>query len=135
MHEKREVPTVLAVVAALFFISGAGSVIDILIAMLSGHPSVNLGVLGIPICFGLRAFSRGWRTCALILLWLGVVGGVVAFLGGLFMRDPVTVNFFGRTVGHAPPIVVTVLALPLTALIAWQIYVLLRPEIRRMFYA
>ncbi|MEO6053934.1 MAG: hypothetical protein ABIP97_07990, partial [Chthoniobacterales bacterium] len=37
------------------------------------NPDIPLDVLGIPICFGLLYYRRGWRIVGLALLWMWMV--------------------------------------------------------------
>jgi hypothetical protein len=129
------VPTDLRIVAVLFFLSGLLAALEVLISFLHGRVSLNIGVIGLLICAGLLHFSRGWRTCALIYLWFGVIGLPLILLylipnaGSL----NITISIFSQRVsGGATGFVFLTFVLVWVVLI-WQIRVLTRPHIRALF--
>ena len=134
MSEPREVPTALNIVAVLFLIAGIGSAIEIVFSLLNGTIDFNFGVLGIPLFYRLRAFSAPWRTFA---LWLLATGAVVSAFGAVLvplLPGQVDLGLFGlkilRNVSH---IWFTAAAVPVFFLIAWELAVLLRSDIRARF--
>src|ERR1051325_2390559 len=133
MSIERQVPTALSVVAALFLLSGMGSVIDVALDLTRGHLNLNFGALGIPIFFGLRSFSSAWRTCALAFLWVGMLVCPLAFLLGLTGIGAASFNLFGTHLTSIPTYWVSVAAIPAFFLIVWQYRVLTVPRIRDLF--
>ena len=139
MTSGRQIPTPLSVVAYLFLIMAALSVIDIAISASRGHIHPNFGFLGLWICGGLRRYSRPWRICGLVFLWLGLIscGCLIVLFLFCMAFNVVHVIQFGFTdlknseVEFIWPL--TLFAL-LFALQVWQYRVLTRPEIRSLFY-
>jgi hypothetical protein len=128
-----KVPTSLKVVAVLFIIGGVLAVIEILVALTHGRININFGVLGLFIGPGLLRFSRGWRTCGLIFLWIGLIVIPIIFLIGLTGTFPTYFMVFGVRVARIHPWWVLVAAVPFFLLVLWQYRVLTRPDIRRLF--
>ena len=126
-------PTSLKVVAVLFIIGGVLAVIEILVALTHGRININFGVLGLFIGPGLLRFSRGWRTCGLVFLWIGVIVIPIIFLIGLTGRMPTYFMVFGVRLARIHPWWVSVAAVPFFLLVLWQYRVLTRPDIRRLF--
>lgn len=133
MSSPHQVPVALRVVAILFLIGGLGSAVDVVMALYKGELYLNPGVLGIPTYFGLRAFSPGWRTWALVSLWLGLIGASVAFVVGLLGGLPAKFDLFGWRIAELPPYSMSIVAVATSALLLWQYRVLTRPDIRRLF--
>lgn len=133
MSNERQVPRVLAVVAILFLLSGIASVADVALDLAQGELDFNLGILGIPICFGLRRFSPAWRTCALVFLWVGMLVCPIAFLLGLFGTGSASFNLLGIRVPDIPRFWVSVAAIPAFVVVAWEYSVLTNPRIRNLF--
>jgi hypothetical protein len=133
MDNSKPIPTSLKIVAALFLLGGICSAIEVLVSLLHGHISINFGVLGLFIGPGLLRLSPGWRTCALVFLWLGMI--VVPIAAVLFMTasGPAEFTLFGQKVGPAPKGLGVVIAALAFGLAVWQYRVLTRPDVRRLF--
>ena len=131
--DRGKLPTSLFVVAVLFIVHGAFSLMEVLVSLMSFGININLGVLGLFIGPGLLRLSRGWRTCALVLIWIAMVA---VPLVGLFMiagDGPLDFKLFGHTVGHVPKAVGLMFAALIFAITVWEYRVLTRPDIRRLF--
>lgn len=126
-------PTSLKIVAVLFIIGGVLAVIEILAALARGGININFGVLGLFIGPGLLRFSRGWRTCGLVFLWIGLVGLPIIFLIGLTGSVPAHFTVFGIKMARIPSWWVSVGVIPFFVLVLWQYRVLTRPDVRRHF--
>jgi hypothetical protein len=139
MTSGRQIPTPLSAVAYLFLIMAVLSVVDIAVSASRGHIHPNFGFLGLWIYAGLRRYSRGWRTCALVFLWLGFIscGCLVALFLFCMVFNAAHVIQFGFTdlknseVEFIWPLAVFALFFVLQI---WQYRVLTRPEIRSLFY-
>src|SRR5690606_32759624 len=107
--------------------------VGILVQLVQHHVDVDFGVLGIPIYFGLRRLSSGWRTCALVLLWISLLMSPVLFALGLAARSPAYFTLFGIRLANISPVWVSVAAVVVFLLSLWQYRVLTRPEIRSLF--
>jgi hypothetical protein len=133
MNGPRQIPTSLKVVAWLFIIGGWFAVVEILLSLMRSHISVNLGVLGIPIGHGLLRLSRGWRTWALVFIWIGLILLPVFGLFVLSIPVPFTVRIFGRPVGYVSTGFGLLLVVMIFAFEVWQYRVLTRPDVVEMF--
>jgi hypothetical protein len=126
-------PAALRVVAYLFIIGGVLSVIDIIVAFTQGQLKLNFGVLGLFIGPGLLHLRAGWRTCALIFLWITIIFCVI--LGLLIVgsgRDG-TFKFYSKPVGSISPGVGVLIVVGFLVLAIWEVRVLTRPDVRKLF--
>lgn len=133
MDENQQIPVSLKVVAILFIIGGVSAVIEVLVSLANGHININLGVLGLFIGPGLLALCPGWRTCALVFLWVAMIG--IPVVGALMIGHPGPLDFkiFGQKVGNAPR-EIALIAVPIVFCLAvWQYRVLTRPDVRKLF--
>ena len=78
-------------------------------------------------------FRSGWRTCALVLLWFGMLVAPVAFVLGLCSRAPAYFELFRLPLVSLPPVWLSVVSIPYFLLDLWQYRVLTRREIRTLF--
>lgn len=132
MTTTRPLPRHLRTVAAVHILQGTGSVVEVFVRLYEGHYLIALGVLGIPIGFGLLRGSRAWRTLALVFTWGGLIMGPVVMLAGL---GPGTATFgvCGFPLGEIPRAWLYVVGLPLFLLLLWSYGVLVRPDVRAWF--
>jgi hypothetical protein len=133
MDDRPAAPVSLKVVAALFILGGLSSAIDVLIRLTQGSLFLNLGVLGLFIGIGLLRYSRGWRTCALVFLWLAMIGLPLAAVLLLATDQPLRYTILGRDMGEAPKAAGVVAVVVGFALTLWQYWVLTRPRVRQLF--
>ncbi|MCP4645338.1 MAG: hypothetical protein GY851_33150 [bacterium] len=133
MEVRPQIPTPLKVVAYLFILGGVLAVLEVLMALLHSSINLNFGVLGLFVGPGLLRLSRGWRTCGLVLIWIGMVG--IAIVGVLMLgySGPIDFTLFGAKVGYVPKGVGVVMCMLLFGLLVWEYYVLTRPDVRRLF--
>jgi hypothetical protein len=130
---RENLPASLIVVAVLFIIGGACSVIEVLVSLMHNHIDINFGVLGLFIGPGLLRLSRGWRTCALVFIWIALIGLPLIALLFLVAPGPLDFNVFGQKVGHAPKTFGLIIAGVVFAVALWEYHVLTRPDVRRLF--
>jgi hypothetical protein len=135
MDNTTPIPTSLKVVALLFVLSGIFSLIEIIVSLMRGHININFGVLALFIGPGLLRLSRGWRTCALALLWLAMAGLPILAILFITTSEPLDFKLFGQKIGHASKGAGIVLAALMFALAVWQYRILTRPDVRRLFGA
>ncbi len=133
MAGRIQIPRDLRVVAYIHLVLGIGSLADFVVRLTQSHFQVALGILGIPICLGLLRLSRGWRACAMTLLWIGLLGAPVAFVLGLVGAAPATMGILGIPLGQIARGWISVVAAVMFVLIAWQLRVLVRPGVRQLF--
>jgi hypothetical protein len=88
------IPTSLKLVAYLFVFSGFSSLLGILLNLFAGKISVQLGVLGIFIGFGLLRLEERWRIWALAFTWFGLVVTPI-FIALALSGRPIPFNVFG----------------------------------------
>jgi len=134
MDNTTVVPTSLKVVAVLFVLSGICSLIEIVVSLMYDHLNINIGgVLCLFIGLGLLRLSRGWRTCALVFLWIAMIVIPIAVVFFVFASGPIDFKVFGQKVGHVQKELAFVMAAILFVLVVWQYRVLTRPDVRRLF--
>lgn len=132
MTNVRPIPVTLSVVSYVFFASATQALIHILSSLMKGTISLDFDIIGFWICFGLRRYSREWRTCALVFIWLGMIASLIAFVIGLFGRA--SIEILGKPYGEIPGFWFLIVAALYFALELWMYRVLTRPNIRCMFY-
>ena len=133
MEQHESAPLSLKIVSALFILSGISSIIEVIVSLTQGRLSFNFGVFGVVIGIGLLRFSRAWRTCALIFIWIALICLPLVALAFLFLAASVNYIIFWQNVGPGSRVVGAALAGLLFALALWQYRVLTRPDIRKLF--
>jgi hypothetical protein len=123
----------LRIVAILFLLGGICSAIEIAISLTHNRINFNLGVLGLFICPGLLRRSPGWRTCALVLLWIAMIA--IPIISALFIAHPGPLDFklFGQKIGNVSNEIGICIGLVAFALTLWQYRVLIQPDVRALF--
>jgi hypothetical protein len=133
MPDSRQIPKALNIVALLFLLEGLGAIFGIAAAIHAGGFKIDLNILGVPVCFGLRRFSRGWRTCALVLIWLGLIGYPILFVVGLTASRPIELTIFFVTFHQVGPFWLPVVFILMFLLTIWQYRVLKRRDVLALF--
>jgi len=133
MNEDKRIPASLKVVAGLFILGGVCAAIEVVVSLMHGHVSINLGILGIFIGPGLLRLSRGWRTCALVFLWIALIGIPIIAILMTGHSGPLNLKVFGQTVGHAPKALGLMIAVASFLLALWQYRVLTKLQVRQLF--
>jgi len=133
MDQNRQIPLSLKVVAILFLLGGIFAILEVFVAFTQNRISINLGVLGVFIGPGLLALRPGWRTCALVFLWIGMIGMPLIAILMLSHSGPLDIGVFGHKVGNASKGFGLVFAIILFLFTVWQYWVLTRPDVRRLF--
>jgi len=118
MTNKRQLPTALSVVSLVFLVLGFIALIQMVYGAMGGSLRFQFNVFGFWIYFGLRRFSTGWRTCALVLIWVQLIVMPIAIV-------------FSITSGFLPSAIVD---LAIFFLELWMYRVLTRPDNRSLFY-
>ena len=131
--DRGKLPTSLFVVAVLFIVHGAFSLMEVLVSLINSGININLGVLGLFIGPGLLRLGQGWRTCALVLIWIAMVAVPLISLLMFAADGPLDFKLFGQTVGHVPKAFGLMFAIMIFAIAVWEYRVLTRPDIRRLF--
>ena len=133
MDDNRRIPVSLTVVAVLFILGGISAVIEVLVSLAHSHININFGVLGLFIGPGLLALRRGWRTCALVFLWIAMIGIPIIAILMLGHSGPLDFKVFGQKVGYIPKELGFAIAFILFLLSFWEYRVLTRGDVRRLF--
>ena len=130
----RRLPLALKIVAVLFILGGIFAVIEVIVSLMNNRININFGVLGIFIGFGLLRLSQGWRTCALVFTWIGLI--VIPIIGILFLSHsgPLDFSLFGQKVGHASRELGVGMVVVLFVYTVWQYRVLTREDVRYLFF-
>ena len=133
MESDQPIPTSLKVVAWLFILGGICSAIEVIVSLIHAHVNINFGVLGLFIGPGLLRLRPGWRTCALVFLWIAMIGLPIITLLMFVHSGPLDVKLFGQKVGHASKELGVAIAVAIFLLAVWEYRVLTRAHIRRLF--
>lgn len=96
---QKRAPTALIVIAVLFIISGIYHVVDVMVLFTHSKLSLSAGVLGIFVGPGLLRFRPGWRICALVFTWLGLIFTPIFALIALHGGRNVQVIYFDHSFG------------------------------------
>ena len=134
MTNTRPIPTALSVISYVFLVWGILAVIGIIGKAVRGSFYLDFNILGFWIFAGLRRYSPGWRTCALVFIWLTMIACAVGFIYGLFGHGPAFIKIFGKRYTDIPVISVSIFAAVFFALEFWMYRILTRPRIRSLFY-
>ena len=135
MTLERQIPKSLSIVSYLFLIYGILMVIDTVCRFTRAEVHFDTGILGIWIFGGLRRYSRGWRTCALVLIWIDLIVSPLLVIYSVFGNQPAYFMIFGLLYASVSAIWVMMVAVGFFSLALWQYRVLTRPDIRRLFYS
>ncbi len=133
MDDNRRIPVSLTVVAVLFILGGIHAVIEVVVSLAHSHLNINFGVLGLFIGPGLLALRRGWRTCALVFLWIAMIGIPIITVLMLGHSGPLDFKVFGQKVGYVSKEIGLAIAVVLFLLSFWQYRVLTRRDVRLLF--
>src|SRR4051812_3852623 len=108
MTNTRQIPTALSAVSYVFLASGILAFIGIAGSAIRGSFLLDFNILGFWIFTGLRRYSVGWRTCALVSIWLTMIVCAVGFVYGFFGHDPAYINIFGKRYTDIPVIWISI---------------------------
>jgi len=133
MQKSKPIPVSLIVVAILFILGGISAVIEVVVSLMNSHININFGVLGLFIGPGLLRLSRGWRTCALVFLWIALIGIPIIMIVIISHSAPLNFTLFGQKVGHASKELGLAVAAIVFVVVLWQYRVLTRPDVRALF--
>jgi hypothetical protein len=119
----------LAIVA---WISIAGGALSLVGALASGKLELGTGLLTIPAGVGLLRKRSGWRTYALVVLWVSILVPPLVLIGTQGSTT-LELEFFGRQVQSPSTLLVIAAIASWCALASWQLWTLLRPDVRGLF--
>jgi hypothetical protein len=149
--QKRKIPLALSVISYLYFLIGIWNLAfgGFLISLVIPTKGLDLtdfntiyfaslmmfGLLLIGVSRGLRRCSRGWRTCALIFTWIGLLGIISDGYKRLapqlqpVSHKPIAGLFAGLSTQNIILLLVCALLFQL-----WQLRVLTRVDVHDLFY-
>jgi hypothetical protein len=134
MTNTRQIPTALSAVSYVFLILGILAFIGIVGSAIRGSFHLDFNILGFWIFAGLRRYSPGWRTCALVFIWVTMIVCAAGVIYGFVGHGPAFIKFFGKRYMDIPVISVSIFAAVFFALEFWMYRVLTRPSVRSLFY-
>ena len=122
MNSRRDV----RIVASLFILEGLLAAFS---AVREHRIELNAGLLWIPAGIGLLRFRSGWRTFALVSIWLTMIIATFGFIG--VVSNQVVMNF-GVIQSRSRVLAAALIAVSF-AVAFWQYRVLTRSEVRHWF--
>ncbi len=132
-------PLNLKIIVFIFLIIGLASLGGTLVSLYNLPFTINPGILGIPICYGLLKHRQGWKKCALFFIWIGMIAPVfalVVLIVTLVVGGNIAFQYHYQLVA-LPKAIAAPLAIILTTsvflLALWQYKVLTNPKIKEMF--
>ena len=126
-------PRALLIVAIIFLLGGIWAGFEMVIQALNSYLNLNFGVLGIFIGPGLLRGSRGWRTCALVLIWIVLILSPLFAILVMTSGGPLNLSFLGQDIGSASPLFGVLFALGVFVFYLWLYRTLVRADVRRYF--
>ena len=94
MDNTTSIPTSLKVVAFLFILSGIFSLIEVIVSLMHGRLDIDFKVVGLFISLGLLRLSRCWWKCALVFLWIEMIGLPISMIIFMNAFGPIEYKFF-----------------------------------------
>jgi hypothetical protein len=125
-------PVKLQIVATLFVLCGISSIITFIIKLSQGALYLPFDILGFPIAYGLLHFRSGWRTLALVFIWIALIFIPVLMILGVFTPNRYF-EIFGIKVAEISLFSFLLIVSAVYALIIWQYRVLTDPEVSILF--
>ena len=138
--QNRQIPTSLRAVAILLILGGIidatyaieGSLFPDTRGQIERIGPALSGALYILTGLRLWALRPRWRTCALVVCWVGLLANPITAFRLTSQTGPVVVEQFGQTlIDSRKPLLVIVLVLFLLSL--WMYRTLTRPDVRALF--
>jgi hypothetical protein len=127
-------PASLKIVAFLFIVSGFASAWDGSSGLSHGRINLDFGILALFVGIGLLGFKRGWRTCALGMVWLSFLFTALALGKLIILPESVMIRWGDlHSTAAQRPIMVWVLVTAFNLLVAWVYWVLTHRDVRRLF--
>ncbi len=127
------IPVSLQVVAALFILSGIWALLQILIIHSLDYILLDLTLLGLVIGPGLLHRGWFWRPVAVVWLVLELAGAVWVTAPIAQAPGPFDVWILSQNLGQITKSAALTLVAGALLLFAWQFWVLLRADVRKLF--
>lgn len=129
----RALPLSLRLVAGLCITFGTLSLFQALVLLGRNHISIDLGILQIPMGFGLLRLKRRWWTCALVFLRIGFVLLSIVTIVFLVHPGPFWLRWMGTPVGTVRREWAILSLLWGWALAVWEYRVLTSARVKALF--
>ena len=133
MRDKPMIPVSLKVVAYIFILGGVFSLIEVIVSLMNSHINLHFGVLGLFIGSGLLRLNSGWRHCALVFLWMAMIGTSIFAILCMASSEPIGLKVFGQDVGYVSKGFTIIFVTLVFSLTIWQYRVLMKSNVRRLF--
>ncbi len=134
----KPLPGRVTAVAVLLIIFGVWAILEILVSLLRFHLNLNLTALMLPTGIGVLKRSNSWRVCAVVFLWIFLVGMPLLFLLVVGSGGQASWHFLGRPIANPPEglvALVVLTGLAVYALCIWMLTVLSSAQTRAYFAA
>jgi len=134
--ELRGQPRILIVVAALWFVGALFGAMEMAILFGEGRFTIHVGVINLLFAWGILLHNRAIRNVALVLLWLGVIAMIATVYWLLDSLQPGSECWWKIFPGREIEIPLWIgigVYVVWVLLNLWQIQVLCRPEIAKLF--
>lgn len=128
------IPVALRIVAVLFLFAGAVSLVQVGIALSDHRILPHAGVLNLLIGLGLLRRSQGWRTCALVVLWIALIIALpYATLRTITEVNTIEFRYLGWPFRYPSKLAEFLSLAGSTTIFIWKLRVLTRPDVRALF--
>jgi hypothetical protein len=128
MNKVKQLPLSLISVATLFILAGCS-----LEAFLQGTLLFHIGLLWLFIGSGLLALDSRWRTCALVTIWMVLIGVPIYAAFKLSGSGSWYYYVCGQQIGDGSKGIGLAMAISIFLLSLWQYRVLTRRSTRSLF--
>jgi hypothetical protein len=133
MNKVKQLPLSLISVATLFILAGCSAAFVVLEAFLQGTLLFHIGLLWLFIGSGLLALDSRWRTCALVTIWMVLIGVPIYAAFKLSGSGSWYYYVCGQQIGDGSKGIGLAMAISIFLLSLWQYRVLTRRSIRNLF--
>ena len=127
------IPLSLRLVGWITILYGISSILNIIELARHGRFFINLSALQFFGGIGILRRKRGWRLYQLFCLWLGLALLVLAGISIVSGRQLISYGWMGIPLERARPEVLLSLFILLALLTVWEIRVLTRSEVKKLF--
>jgi hypothetical protein len=129
-----KIPLSLKIVAWLLILDGVRAAIETLLDLSHGRVFIQFDFVDIFVGWGLLRLRPGWRTFALVIAWLNLLAALVAALFLATHSGTMKFVILGRFHWSFTNGVLSLLIIPFFAFFIWEIWVLMRPDVRQLFF-
>jgi hypothetical protein len=128
-----KIPLSLKILAWLLILDGVRAAIETLLDLSHNRVFIQFDFVDIFVGWGLLRLRPGWRTFALVIAWLNLLASLVAACFFATHSGSVKYVIFGRIHLSLTNGILSLLILPFFAFFIWELWVLMRPDVRQLF--